>query len=111
MRHNNVRDCIGNMMKDVCVDVKIEPSLLPVKPNEYNTRTTTDEGARLDISACGLQSTFERSYFDIRVTHPHAASNVTKTLKQLYARDEKRETNMKKGSLSQKKVHFHQWFF
>ena len=65
------------MMKDVCVDVKIEPTLLPVKPNEYNTRTTTDEGARLDISACGLRSTFERSFFDIRVTHPHAASNVS----------------------------------
>ena len=40
----------------------------------------------MDISACGLW--FERSFFDVRVTHPHAASNVTKSLKELYKRDE-----------------------
>ena len=47
------------------------------------------EGARLDVSACGLNSTFERTFFDIRVSHPHAASNVVLSLSQLYKRNEK----------------------
>ena len=89
MRHNNLRDAVANLMKEVCVDVKIEPPLLPVKPNDYSNKSNTSEGARLDISACGVWSTFERTYFDIRVSHPHAASNVTLTLEELYQKNEK----------------------
>ena len=89
MRHDSLRDNIANMMKDSgCSDVRTEPALLPVNPNDFLSRTNTAEGARLDISARGLQSAFERTFFDVRVSHPFAASNVTVSLKALYERNE-----------------------
>ena len=94
MLHNALRDAVGNIMKEVCTDVRIEPPLLPVNPNDYSTRTNTTDGARLDISACGVKGTFERTFVDIRVSHPHAPSNVTLTLKQVYDRNEKEKNDL-----------------
>ena len=31
MRHNKVRDVVGDLMREVCQDVKIELELLPLK--------------------------------------------------------------------------------
>ncbi len=94
MRHNWLRDATANIMREVCIDVKTEPQLLPVNPNDYNNRTNIVEGARLDISACGLNSTFERTFFDIRVSHPHAASNVVLSLPALYKKNEKEKMDL-----------------
>ena len=58
----------------------------------YSTNTT--DGPRLDISARGLQSAFERTFFDVRVSHPYAASNVTVSLPALYARNEKEKRSL-----------------
>ena len=88
MRHNSLRDCIANCMREVCRDIRIEPILLPVNPNDFSRRANTAEEARLDISARGMKSAFERTYYDVRVTHPFAPSNVTLSLKQLYEKHE-----------------------
>ena len=58
-----------------CKDVKVEPGLTPVNASLYSNSTITQSDARLDISAIGVYSPFERSFFDIRVTHPNCASN------------------------------------
>ena len=80
---------MANMMKEAgCSDVRTEPPLLPVNPNDFQSRNNTAEGARLHISARGLQSAFERTFFDVRVSHPFAASNVTVSLNALYERNE-----------------------
>ena len=42
----------------------------------------------MNIVATGLWAPFERTYFDVRITHPTAPSNVTLTLAQLYHRNE-----------------------
>ena len=89
MRHNALRDSLANIMKDVCTDVKIEPQLLPVNANDYQSCTNTSEQARLDISAVGVRGSFERTFFDVQVTHPHAPSNVTLSLPDLYKKHEK----------------------
>ena len=93
MRQNALRDCLANIMKDVCTDVKIEPQLLPVNSNDYKSCTNTSEQARLDISAVGVRGSFERTYFDVRVTHPQAPSNVTLSLPDLYKKHEKEKTD------------------
>ena len=91
MRHNALRNLEGNLMQSVCRDVKIEPSLITTQNvNGGNTA----EGARLDISAVGLWSPYERTFFDIRVTHPTADSHMMKSLKTLYREHE----NQKKRS-------------
>jgi hypothetical protein len=45
----------------------------------------------LDISARGINCTFERFFYDVRVSHPHCASNsnVTLSLSELYEKNEK----------------------
>ena len=42
----------------------------------------------MDISARGVWSTFERSFFDVRVCHPNAATNITLEAENLYRRNE-----------------------
>ena len=101
MRHNALRDTLANLMREVCSDVVTEPALLPVEPNNFNKRTNTSEMARLDISARGVNSTFERTFYDVRVTHPFADSNVTLELADLYRKNESEKIAtydyMKKG--------------
>merc|ERR1711954_485858 len=76
LRHNNLRDLIADMLKDSkCRDVEIEPGLLPVNPENYKPTTNTQPEARLDIAATGLYGSFERTFFDLRVTHPSCESN------------------------------------
>ena len=75
--------------------MRTEPSLLPVEPNNFsNSRTTSADGARLDISVCGLKSTFEYTYMDVRVCHPNAVSNVTTSLDDLYKQNEKEKRDL-----------------
>ena len=88
MRHNSLRDCIGNLMREVCQDVKIEPQLLPVEANNFNTGASTGDEARLDISARGMRSAFERTYYDVRVMHPYAPTNVVLQVDELYVKHE-----------------------
>ena len=56
--------------------------------SDFSCSANTAEEARLDISARGVRSTFERTYYDVRVTHPFAVSNVTLPLDKLYEKHE-----------------------
>ena len=86
MRHNALRDLMGKMMEEVCKDVVIEPILLPVDENEVEGNTS--ENARLDIAARGVWRGYERTFFDVRVTHPTANSHMKKSLENLYKENE-----------------------
>ena len=75
--HNEIRDITANLLSEVCNNVCIEPHLQPIS-GEHLPGTTANitEGAHLDIAANGLWGgRFERTYFDVRVFNPHAASN------------------------------------
>ena len=76
MRHNAIRDTAAFFLQEAkCKDVRIEPALLPVRPTSFSRKTNTQEEARLDVAAVGLYGPFERTFFDIRVTHPNCDSN------------------------------------
>ena len=61
MRHNSVRDTIVFFMKEAkCKDVKVEPGLAPANASLYSSSTITQSDDRLDISAIGVYSPFER---------------------------------------------------
>ena len=90
MRHNALRDSTANLLRDSgCKDVQIEPELLPVDPKKFSKRTNTQPGARLDVSARGVWSQFERSFYDIRVTHPNCLSNIGKPVADIYVEHQK----------------------
>ena len=82
MRHNALRDTEKKIMEEVCKDVQIEPHLIPTTA-EMSSGNITDK-ARLDISAIGVWGQYEKSYFDVRVTHPNAASYLDKTMNSIY---------------------------
>ena len=86
MRHNNVRDLNSELQQEVCRDVVIEPQLLPLD-NEVVQGAQGDQVA-LDISSRGLWSTFERTFFDVRVLHPNAPSYFSKDVEKLYKNHE-----------------------
>ena len=91
MRHNALRDIEGELLRNICKDVKIEPQLIP---NQNENAGSNAEGARLDISAIGLWSNHERTFFDVRVTHPTAISHMKKPLAYLYIENENQKKNM-----------------
>ena len=70
-------------------DVQIEPSLLPVGNTELLPGTTRKEQARLDISARGVHSPCDRSFYDVRVTHTNCARYQGKSLEEIYEMCEK----------------------
>ena len=86
LRHNAVRNTEAKMMEEVCRDVMIEPGLISTAGQEI--RGKTEDGARLDVSARGVWSKYERTFFDIRVTHPNAESHMKKSLEALYRENE-----------------------
>ena len=86
MRHNALRDTEAKMLKQVCKDVKTEPQLIPTAIEWL--KGSTAPNSRPDISARGLWSPCERTFFDVRVTHPTAESHMNKSLEQLYLENE-----------------------
>ena len=108
MRHNRLRDLIAKMLKEVCYDVKTEPHLLKVNDGDFVLpHTNTVEQARLNISARGVWTSFDKSFFDVRVTHPNCLSNGSKPFQKIYEENEKekkdeyneRVLNVEKGNL------------
>ena len=86
MRHNALRDAEIQLMEEICVDVRKEPTLIPT--TEELTNGNTAEKARLDISAIGVWGRYEKTFFDVRVTHPNAESYMTKSLETIYKEHE-----------------------
>ena len=74
MRRDNVRDVEAEFLKEVCREVRTEPGLLPVEPENFDTGAKTGDMARLDIVATGLFGNMEKTFFNVRVTHPNAPS-------------------------------------
>ena len=91
MRHNMLRDAEANFMRQVCKDVAVEPELLPIG-NERRAGNTAEK-ARLDISARGVWSICEKSFFDVRVTYPAAPSQLAKPIKSIYREHENQKKN------------------
>ena len=88
-RHNEVRDILSDSLRDVCSEVTVEPSLVPVTGEQFELRSaSTDSEARLDIAASGFfGGRFERAFFDVRIFSPFARSNQG-TLNAVYRRQE-----------------------
>ena len=70
LRHNELRDNIAEMLKEVTSDVKVEPALQPLSSEEIKRNQSNE--ARSDISARGIWIRKQRAFFDIRVFDPNA---------------------------------------
>ena len=77
------------MLTEVCNDVVIEPKLAPLTGEHFMHKSAnTSEEARLDVSARGLWSTMDKTYFDVRVFHQGCPSNNKQAAKLTYKKHE-----------------------
>ena len=60
MSHNNIRDAMANLLREVCHDVKVETQLQKVNEGDcLNLKTITGDQARFDVSARGVWTPFD----------------------------------------------------
>ena len=89
-RHNDVRDLIADVLKEVSTDVETEPTLLPFDGENLPGRSSNRSNeARLDIRARGFWTRQQDAFFDIRVTHPKASLLSCSEVKKQLARNER----------------------
>lgn len=94
IRHDSIRDLLGNVLARVQTDVEIEPHLLPTA--EDTQVGNTADGARLDIRARGFWRAGQNAFFDVRVFNPISATSLKSTLVNSYnaqEREKKRAYN------------------
>ena len=74
IRHNEIRNLTATLLTEVCRNVCIKPRLQPVSNETLaGSSANRQDGARLDTAASGFWGgAFERIFFDIRVSNPHA---------------------------------------
>ena len=89
IRHNTVRDTFGDLLKEICKDVKLEPQLLPITGEILPAGTNVADNARADVSAVGLWQPLSRAFLDIRIFNPFAPTNAAKDIAQMYSHHEK----------------------
>ena len=61
---------------------------MSTSPELHPKGTITADGARLDIVATGLYGKNEKTFMDVRITHPNAPSNMSTTVDKLLLRNE-----------------------
>ena len=95
IRHNEVRDITASLLTEVCSNEATEPHLQPLSGEAFRLASAnTDDGARLNIRARGFWRSCQDAYFDVRVFHPNASSNSSRSLSAAYKKheDEKMRT-------------------
>ena len=64
IRHNELRDTTAKLLKEVCQDVTVEPTLQPLSGEQLLGRTSNKEdNARSDIAAYGFWEAVRSEHF------------------------------------------------
>ena len=89
--HNEVRDLLGHLLRDTCVNTSLEPVLQSLDGEVLPSSTNVAPEARLDIRANGFWSEDRHccAFFNVRIFHPHALSYRSMDLAQLYRQQER----------------------
>ena len=83
MTLNNIRDTIVNFLLEVCHDVKVEPQLLKVNEGDcLNPKTITGDQSRLDLSARGVWTPFDKTFLDKRDSHLKQDKNSSRSIQR-----------------------------
>jgi len=83
--HNEIRNLTATLLTEVCSQVVLEPELQPVSQLDYLSSANIQKEARLDIAVNGFWGgRSERSFVDVCVFNPLAASNASFLLSSSY---------------------------
>ena len=91
LRHNEVRDLLGELLDDTCHNVLLEPPLTNLSGEQLPPFANVSQDARVDIKATGFWSTDKQraAYFDVRVFYAHARSYVNLPIAKVYRNQER----------------------
>ena len=112
IRHNEVRDVIGDLLDETCVNVRREPVLLSLEGEQLDRSANTAPDARLDICANGFWSDdrHRKAIFDVRIFHPHAQSYRRQAIDKVYRSHEReKRRNYEERVLQVEQGTFTQW--
>ena len=88
-RHNALRDLTANLLKEVCEDVAVEPSILNLTGETFTQKTAkTGDESKPDICARGFWISGERALLDVRVFDPNASRDENQDIAQCYEKNE-----------------------
>ena len=87
-RHNELRDVLADLLREVCTDVATEPQLQRLSGEQLPASANTQDEARLDIRAKGFWDRQQAAFFDERIFYPAAPSYRNSTLKSVYRQHE-----------------------
>ena len=89
IRHNDIRDLTAKMLTEVCKDVAVEPTLIPLTGEnmKYKSAIIGNE-ARLDVRVRGFWIYGQQAFLDVRVFDPNASRYVNVSLPQCYRANE-----------------------
>ena len=93
-RHNNIRDVTANLLREVCHDVSLEPTLLDASSESKDLKQASSfKGcdARADVSANGFWIRYQRAFFDVKVTNLIAPSYREKSICATFSSMEKQK--------------------
>ena len=88
LRHNELSDLTGNMLREACRNVEVEPLLQPLTGEKLRYQTSIKDNARLDLSALGFWKCGEKAFFDIMVFDPVPQSHFNQNLQAAHLRQE-----------------------
>ena len=92
LRHNELRDTEAHILKEVAYDVRVEPELQDLSENiQLSSGSNLANNTRLDISARGVFSRSEVTFFDVRVTNPNFTSSRDLSLSAVYQKHERQK--------------------
>ena len=87
-RHDDVRDMLANLLKDVCHDVQVEPHLQSLTGEALTGGANLSDEARLDVSVRGFWQRGQRAFYDVRVFNPFAKSYLNQKLDTAFRSNE-----------------------
>jgi hypothetical protein len=89
-RHDEIRDLLTHISKEISKDVECEPHLQPLTgENLENCGNNISDEARLDFSVRGFWQRGQRAFFDVRVFNPFAPSYRTQKLQNVFKTQER----------------------
>lgn len=91
LRHNQLRDVIAELLREVCNDVSVEPRLQPLNGECLPSAANKEDEARLDVRAKGFWNNQQDAFFDVRVFYPFASSYRDSRLASVYRQHEQRK--------------------
>ena len=91
LRHNQLRDVIAELLREVCSDVSVEPRLQPLEGEWLPPSANKSDEARLDVRAKGFWDNQMDAFFDVRVFYPFASSYRNSRLASVYRQHEQKK--------------------